>query len=202
MSPVPPIDKEYEKIDQEVGEDAHIPSNVDSLDDYDQIPQEAPGVDNFEPSDDDQDDSESDSEPEIDPDIHFELLASSRAGQNQSNKNQVSYDNSHLLEQDIFELKNTLECENIEIDEQKSEKISSLMSNFKIPENAVPEWAKLIPENVWKKNLIDSLNAKKTDLFDFNLSLARESDAYLLSDSFQLWTNICDGDALFFLPNG
>ena len=30
----------------------------------------------------------------------------------------------------------------------------------------VPNWAKTVPENVWKKNLIDSLNAKKTDLFE------------------------------------
>lgn len=170
MSPVPPIDKEADKTDIEVTDDAQIPSNVNNLDDYNEITQNENGADNFEPSDEEDDESDSGSEPDIDPDIHFELLASSRAGQNSLNTNQVSYDNSHLLEHDIFELKNTLECENIEIDEQKSEKINSLMSNFKLPDNAVPEWAKLIPENIWKKNLIDSLNAKKTDLFDFKKS--------------------------------
>lgn len=164
MSPVPPNDKESEKNHQEL-DDAHIPTNTEDIDEYNLIPQEASGANNFEPSD-DEDESESDSEPEIDPDIHFQILASSRAGPSTLNSNQVSYDNSHLLEHDIFELKNTLECENIEIDEQKSEKINSLMSSFKLPDSAIPEWAKLIPENVWKKNLIDSLNAKKTDLFD------------------------------------
>ena len=39
------------------------------------------------------------------------------------------------------------------------------MSNFKLPETCVPEWAKNVSEDTWKKNLIESLNAKKTDLF-------------------------------------
>jgi hypothetical protein len=39
------------------------------------------------------------------------------------------------------------------------------MSNIKIPTTNSPEWAKTIPEEVWKKNLIGNLNAKQTNLF-------------------------------------
>ena len=39
------------------------------------------------------------------------------------------------------------------------------MVNFKLQENSVPKWTKEVPENVWKKNLLNSLDAKKTDLF-------------------------------------
>ena len=39
------------------------------------------------------------------------------------------------------------------------------MSNINLPEVSVPSWAKVVPENVWKKNLIDTLNAKQTNLF-------------------------------------
>ena len=173
MSPVPP--KESDKTSQEDNSitNSDIPADIrnndesefDMVDDYQEIPQSETGNEINDDDSEDDDDSEEDSDVEIDPDYHLELLASSRSGPS-SSKNQVSYDNSHLLEHDIFELRKTLECEDIELDEKKSEKINSLMANFKLPDSAVPEWAKIIPENVWKKNLLDSLNAKKTDLFD------------------------------------
>ena len=94
------------------------------------------------------------------------MLASSRVFTSNERTN-TNYDrNQHLFESDIFERKNILECEEIHLDETKSKEINNLMSNFKLPDSSVPEWAKLVPEDVWKKNLIDSLNAKKTDLFD------------------------------------
>ena len=39
----------------------------------------------------------------------------------------------------------------------KAEKIKSLMAGFKLPEAAVPEWAKAVPEDVWKEQLVESL---------------------------------------------
>ena len=39
------------------------------------------------------------------------------------------------------------------------------MSNIKIPMSNTPEWARSLPEDVWKKNLIENLNAKQTNLF-------------------------------------
>lgn len=39
------------------------------------------------------------------------------------------------------------------------------MAGFQLPESAQPEWAKSVPEEVWKKNLLAQLDAKKTDLF-------------------------------------
>jgi hypothetical protein len=43
---------------------------------------------------------------------------------------------------------------------------SYLDYNLRLDEKFIPNWAKLVPENIWKKNLIESLNAKKTDLFE------------------------------------
>lgn len=71
----------------------------------------------------------------------------------------------HLLEKDVFEKKVELQCEEIPLDDSKSKTINNLMSSFKLPDTCVPEWAKNIPEDTWKKNLIESLNAKKNDLF-------------------------------------
>ena len=71
----------------------------------------------------------------------------------------------HILEKDVFAKKVELECEEIPLDASKSQTISHLMSGFQLPESAMPDWAKSVPEEVWKKNLLASLNAKKTDLF-------------------------------------
>jgi hypothetical protein len=71
----------------------------------------------------------------------------------------------HLTEVDVFQRKNQLEPEDILIDENTSKKITGIMSNFKLPDSCIPEWAKKLPEDKWKKNLLDALNAKKTDLF-------------------------------------
>lgn len=125
-----------------------------------------------EESDDDDDDD--DDEDEIDPDLDFEQLATTRAyihEQQQQEKgshkprNQIE-PNHNLFEVDFFERKVKLECEDIVLDENKTKKITEIMSNFKLDDKFVPNWAKLVPENVWKQNLIDSLNAKKTDLFE------------------------------------
>ncbi len=58
-----------------------------------------------------------------------------------------------------------LQCEEIVVDEGRAKAIASLMSGFQLPATAVPEWAKSVPEEVWKKNLLSSLDAKKIDLF-------------------------------------
>jgi len=58
-----------------------------------------------------------------------------------------------------------LQCEEIVVDEGKAKEIASLMSGFELPATAVPEWAKSVPEEVWKKNLLSALDAKKVDLF-------------------------------------
>lgn len=121
-----------------------------------------------EDDDDDSENEDTDSEPELDPDEHFRLLASSRATTTVDDLNRrttaVSY--SHLCETDVFERKIVLESENIELDEEKTKKIKDLMQNFKLPDEAVPDWAKHVPEDVWKKNLLDCLSAKKQDLFN------------------------------------
>lgn len=105
---------------------------------------------------------------EIDPDTEFDLIASSRADPSFriAKENDARFEkNTHLTEIDVFQRKNQLEPEDILIDENTSKKITGIMSNFKLPENAIPEWAKTLSEEKWKKNLLDALNAKKTDLF-------------------------------------
>lgn len=69
------------------------------------------------------------------------------------------------MDKDVFARKVELECEEIQLDATKSQIISSLMTGFQLPESAKPEWAKSLPEEVWKKNLLAQLEAKKTDLF-------------------------------------
>lgn len=59
-----------------------------------------------------------------------------------------------------------LESESISLDSSKISLISDIMSNIKLPLNSTPEWAKSLPEQVWKKNLIENLNAKQTNLFE------------------------------------
>lgn len=69
------------------------------------------------------------------------------------------------MDKDVFARRVELECEEIPLDTTKSQTISSLMAGFQLPESAQPEWAKSVPEEVWKKNLLAQLDAKKTDLF-------------------------------------
>ena len=38
--------------------------------------------------------------------------------------------------------------------------ILSLMSSFQLPASAVPEWAKVVPEDVWKKELVGGLSGE------------------------------------------
>lgn len=119
--------------------------------------------------DDDDDEDDSDSEPdELDPDEHFAMFASSRAFAKKSEiepgPDYAKY--AHSFDCDVFERKRTLESEEIHLDENRSQQINNLMQNFKLPEEAIPAWAKLVPEDVWKKNLLDCLSAKKLDLFD------------------------------------
>ena len=120
-------------------------------------------------SDDDDDDEETlEKNAEIDPDTEFEMLASSRADPSftVTKKNDAELEKIlHLTEIDVFQRKNQLEPEDILIDENTSKKITGIMSNFKLPDSSIPEWAKKLPEDKWKKNLLDALNAKKTDLF-------------------------------------
>lgn len=123
--------------------------------------------------DDDDDDDETESEDEIDPDEHFAMFASSRAFEKKDDKNRAPAESnkpqySHLFETDVFERKIALESEEIHLDENKCTTINSLMQNFKIPDESIPTWAKLVPEDAWKKNLLDSLTAKKLDLFDLD----------------------------------
>ena len=70
-----------------------------------------------------------------------------------------------MFDKDAFARKVELECEEISLDATKSQTISSLMKGFELPESAKPDWAKSVPEEVWKKNLLAQLDAKKTDLF-------------------------------------
>ena len=117
-------------------------------------------------------DDEQDNYCQIDPDAEFEMLASSRVDAiipHRNNKPDLS-SNYHLTEVDVFQRKNLLEPEEIQIDETKSKTINNLMSNFKLPDSSIPEWAKTLSEEKWKKNLLDSLNAKKTDLFNNEIS--------------------------------
>lgn len=121
----------------------------------------------------DDEDDETESEDEIDPDEHFAMFASSRAFEKKDDQNRAAAESnkpqySHLFETDVFERKIALESEEIHLDENKCTTINSLMQNFKIPDESIPTWAKLVPEDAWKKNLLDSLTAKKLDLFDLD----------------------------------
>ena len=41
------------------------------------------------------------------------------------------------------------------------EAIKEVMSGFSLPTSAIPEWAKQVPEEVWKTELLDGLKKKK-----------------------------------------
>ncbi len=121
--------------------------------------------DDDEDDDESDDDEEEESDEEIDDDLHFQLLASSRSTQTPRN---VKYTEDVKLEYDDLNKKERIACENIELDEIKSMTIVNLMANFQLPDHSVPFWSKIIPEEVWKQNLLNSLNEKKMDLFPSN----------------------------------
>jgi hypothetical protein len=141
---------------------------------YAPLPQQDNSTDNNgqtgtydEDDDDDDDEDDEDSDFEISEDLDFEMLANSRAfAKANQDKNSTLPQTVYTFEPDYFERKTMLECEEIKLDQEKSEKINSLMSGFKLPESSIPEWAKHVPETVWKKNLLETINAKKTDLFN------------------------------------
>jgi hypothetical protein len=133
-----------------------------NYDAYDLLPHEQATND----SNDEGSDSDSDSdEDDIDPDLEFEHLASYRATKPVKTSSESLLPTLNLLETDVFKNRQSLECEDISIDDNKSREITNLMSDFKIPEQNVPQWAKEIPEDLWKRNLISTLNCKKVDLF-------------------------------------
>lgn len=43
----------------------------------------------------------------------------------------------------------------------KVETIKKVMEGFSLPVSAMPEWAKHVPEDVWKTELLDGLHGKK-----------------------------------------
>lgn len=50
---------------------------------------------------------------------------------------------------------------NIEMDSAKEELVRNAMANFSLPLSAIPPWAKHIPEEEWKQQLIIQINLKK-----------------------------------------
>lgn len=50
---------------------------------------------------------------------------------------------------------------NIEMDSAKEELVRNAMANFSLPLSAIPPWAKHIPEEEWKQQLISQINLKK-----------------------------------------
>lgn len=50
---------------------------------------------------------------------------------------------------------------NIEMDCAKEELIRNALANFTLPSSAIPSWAKDIPEEEWKQQLIQQINLKK-----------------------------------------
>ena len=189
MSPIPP-NKDSDSS-QNINDPTGEPNNLEPTPDppawdpnyynvnysgvtYEQLNQEASNTagqgDDDTESDTDEEDACVEKE-DADPDFGFELLASSRINNSTGDeRHKISENNfqinTELFEKDFFAKKSELECEEISLDESKSTIINGLMSNFKLPESSIPSWAKQVPENVWKKNLIDSLNAKKIDLFN------------------------------------
>lgn len=141
---------------------------------YIPLDQNAPYRDSDNGDDDEEEDKDGDSDSELDeldPDEHFAILASSRAFSKKDKASPlepalIKY--AHTFETDAFERKVALESEDIHLDDEKGKRINNLMQNFKLPDESIPTWAKLVPEDVWKKTLIDCLNAKKLDLFKNN----------------------------------
>jgi hypothetical protein len=186
MSPVPPNKlnselNEKEPSDGEINETNETTTQnhqepTEQNDDNDEFDQ------NYEPlaqnqneyqidngEDDSEDDWQSDEDNEPNPDEDFHVLAYSRANQVPSrSKKDFNFENfKHMIDDhDVFEQKSQAECENFELDEVKSKTVTSLMANFNLPESAIPDWAKKVPESVWKKQLTDYLDAKRANLFE------------------------------------
>ncbi|XP_065184341.1 uncharacterized protein LOC135815043 [Sycon ciliatum] len=45
----------------------------------------------------------------------------------------------------------------------QADKIKSLMSGFSLPDTAVPEWAKNVPEDVWKGKLVEGIHNESSN---------------------------------------
>ena len=43
-----------------------------------------------------------------------------------------------------------------------SQAVMKAMADFKLPDSVEPSWAKVVPEEVWKKELIEQLRQKRT----------------------------------------
>lgn len=61
------------------------------------------------------------------------------------------------MHQGIINDKNISSCAD-QVDE-----IKQAMSGFSLPPSAIPEWAKHVPENVWKSELIKGIRTKIED---------------------------------------
>jgi len=57
-----------------------------------------------------------------------------------------------------------LETENrkteMALSDENVQKIKEVMQSFKLPESAIPNWAKDVTEDAWRRKLVDSLKPK------------------------------------------
>ncbi|XP_064403238.1 male-enhanced antigen 1-like isoform X2 [Halichondria panicea] len=49
------------------------------------------------------------------------------------------------------------------LEDNQVDQIKAAMSGFSLPSSAIPDWAKHVPENVWKSKLIDGIRTKDDD---------------------------------------
>jgi hypothetical protein len=182
MTPVPPNKLNSELNEKEPNDDETNESNETNTRNHQESNEQNDFDQNYEPlaqnqneyqidngEDDSEEDWKSDEDSEPNPDEDFHILAYSRANKIPSrSKKDHNFENfKHMIDDhDVFEQKALAECENFELDEVKSKTITSLMANFNLPESAIPDWAKQVPETVWKKQLTDYLDAKRANLFD------------------------------------
>uniref|UniRef100_A0A182KDA4 Male-enhanced antigen 1 n=1 Tax=Anopheles christyi TaxID=43041 RepID=A0A182KDA4_9DIPT len=74
--------------------------------------------------------------------------------------------NSEFLNVDVWNAPRPNEL-NIDLDSSKAAEIVNVMAGIKLPTTAVPEWARGVPEEEWKENLLQRIRQRQqTDVED------------------------------------
>uniref|UniRef100_A0A1S4GX84 Male-enhanced antigen 1 n=2 Tax=Anopheles gambiae TaxID=7165 RepID=A0A1S4GX84_ANOGA len=74
--------------------------------------------------------------------------------------------NADFLNVDVWNAPRPNEL-NIELDSSKAAEIVNVMAGIKLPTTAVPEWARGVPEEEWKENLLQRIRQRQqTDVDD------------------------------------
>lgn len=67
------------------------------------------------------------------------------------------------IQKEVWNSPRQIESSNIELDSTKTETILTIMSNFKLSSSIIPPWARDIPEQEWKDDLLQRIRQRHPD---------------------------------------